>query len=88
MILLLANIVDIICTFNEAFWMWRLVDLLYERRKWTGELGRKKWLLPGGMMVIMVLVAFIMNRFVLVSPYTILVILGGGYSICIQFLEM
>lgn len=77
----LANIVDIICTFNEAFWMWRLVDLFYERRKWTGELGRKKWLLPGGMMAVMVLIIFIMNQFVLVSAYTILVLLG----VCIAF---
>lgn len=76
MTLLLAKIVDSICTFNEAFWMWRIVDLLYERRAWTGGLGRRKWLLPGGMMLIETLSIFIMNQFVLVSPYTVLTVLG------------
>lgn len=76
MTLLLANIVDLICTFNEAFWMWRFVDMLYERRAWTGEAGRRKWLLPGIMMGVEVLTVFIVNQFVLVSPYTVFVILG------------
>ena len=72
MTLLLANMVDILCTFNEVFWMWRFVDMLYERRAWTGELGRKKWLLPGGMMAVSVLIIYGMNQVVLTSPYTIL----------------
>lgn len=74
MTLLLANIVDLICTFNEAFWMWFFVDLLYERRKWTGEAGRKKWLLPGIMMALEVLIIFVANQFVLVSAYTVLIL--------------
>lgn len=74
MTLLLADIVDLICTFNEAFWMWRFVDMLYERRAWTGAAGRRKWLLPGIMMGMEVLMIFIANQFVLVSPYTILIL--------------
>lgn len=76
MILHLAKIVDIICTFNEMFWMWRFVDLLYERRTWTGEPGRKKWLLPGSMMMIGVLIIYGMNQIVLTSPYTVLVLVA------------
>ncbi len=71
---ILAEVVDIICTVNEAFWIWRLVDLLYERRKHF--LRDNKWLLPGTMMAVMVLVIFIMNQYVLVSVYTVLVLLG------------
>lgn len=84
MTLLLANIVDLLCTFNEAFWMWRFVDMLYGRRAWTGELGRKKWLLPGGMMAVSVLVIYGMNQIVLTSPYTILVlVIQGIFFACI-----
>lgn len=85
MTLLLANIVDIVWTFNESFWMWRLVDMLYERRKWTGELGRRKCLLPGTMMAIEVLAIFLLNQFVLVSPYTVLAILGISIAFTLIF---
>ena len=74
MTFLLANIVDIFCTFNEAFWLWRFTDLLYERREWTGKFRRRKWLLPGTMMVISVLIIYSMNQIVLTSPYTVLVL--------------
>lgn len=73
--MVLANMVDLLCTFNEAFWMWRFVDMLHERRTWTGESGRRKGLLPGGMMALYVLIVFILNQFVLASPYTILILM-------------
>lgn len=85
MTLLLANMVDILCTFNEVFWMWRFVDMLYERRAWTGELGRKKWLLPGGMMAVSVLIIYGMNQVVLVSPYTVLALLGLSIGFAFLF---
>lgn len=74
MTLLLANIVDLACTVNEAFWMWKFVDMLYVRRR---SFGLNKWLLPI-VITIEVLTVFLMNLFALVSPYTVLAILGEG----------
>ncbi len=69
---LLAQLVDLVCTFNEAFWLWRYIDLLYERRKMRGILEREKWLLPGIQMGCFMIIVMVMNKLVqLVSPYTI-----------------
>ncbi len=72
--LLLANIVDLACTINEAFWMWKFVDMLYAKRR---SFDLHKWQLPA-VITVYVLTVFLMNRIVLVSPYTILVMVVQG----------
>lgn len=72
MISLLVQLIDVVCTFNEAFWLWRYVDLLYERRRRRGILERERWIVPGIQMGCYVILVIAMNSFIsLVSPYTV-----------------
>lgn len=82
MTLLLANLVDIACTINEVYWLWRFVDLFFGRRRGfrrgagKGFSGRSHRLMQGIRILIPVTVTMIMNQFMLVSSYTTIAILA------------
>lgn len=81
MTLVLANLVDIACTVNEVYWLWRFVDLFFDRRKGfrsrTGKAfpDRGQGLLQGVRILIPVAVTMLLNQITLVSSYTTIALL-------------
>jgi len=71
---ILATILDIVCTFNEAFWLFYIVNIVFEFRMVEKEQYRNQ--IIGGCIVIFMLIVFISNRIVLTSPYTVLFLLA------------
>lgn len=62
----LAFLIDVICTFHEAFWLYYMIDAVFERRK----PGNNKWLLLGICIGIEMVLVLALNQIVLTSPYT------------------
>lgn len=81
MTLVLANLVDIACTVNEVYWLWRFVDLFFDRRKGsrsrTGKAfpDRGQRLLQGVRILLPVAVTMLLNQITLVSSYTTIAVL-------------
>ena len=81
MTLVLANLVDIACTVNEVYWLWRFVDLFFDgRRGFRSRAGkaypdRVQRLLQGVRILIPVAVTMLLNQITLVSSYTTIAVL-------------
>lgn len=69
-----ARILNVICTFSEAFFWFRYADLIYSRRYFKSAFGRSR-LVPGGGIVIEMVITLLLNRIAVTSPYTVVVLL-------------
>ena len=70
---ILATVLDVICTFNEVFWLFYIVNIVFEFR--IVEKERYRYKIMGGCIGVCILIVFISNRIVLTSPYTVLFLL-------------
>lgn len=70
---ILATVLDVICTFNEVFWLFYIVNIVFEFR--IVEKERYRYKIMGGCIGACILIVFISNRIVLTSPYTFLFLL-------------
>lgn len=67
----LSRIVDVVCTINEAYWLYQIVEALYERRNSVFSRLRYRWVLKWWMIGCYVLIVVGLNSITLTSSYTI-----------------
>lgn len=72
---IIATFLDVVCTFNEAYWLFQWVDILLCKRiiGWERRDDKKycEWIIE----ICFVVTVFAMNHIILTSPYTMSVIM-------------
>lgn len=82
---IVATIVDVICSFNEVFWLYQWVDLILHRRDisfWRDGKTRGNECI---FYAIYLVTVFCMNRIALTSPYTMVLTLIQNFAIIFLF---
>lgn len=70
----LAFLIDVICTFHEAFWLYYMIDAVFERRKhWRININNK-WMRLGISIVCTTMLILAFNQIVLTSSFTVVVV--------------
>lgn len=72
---IIATFLDVVCTFNEAFWLFQWVNILLEKRVFTEQNTVYKKYCEWIMEICFVTIVFCMNHIILTSPYTMIVIM-------------
>jgi len=71
----LVSCIDIICTLLESFWLYFVVDTLFERKYFNNFFTRNKAIILLISILITSGIVTLMNSMVLVSPYTLIVMM-------------
>jgi len=75
---MLSRMIDLLCTINEGYWLYRIVDTVYERREgfFSRLMDRRilVWVMIGGY----VLIVLGVNSFVVTSVYTVPIVIAEG----------
>ena len=66
-----VTLLDLLCSLNEVYWLYRWVDMLFSKRVYLFQSKLLKKGLYPGLFLSYLSVVFILNRVALTSPYTI-----------------
>lgn len=75
----LANAIDLLCTANETFWLYQWVNLLMQKSAFIVEREKRGVKAEYVLYALYVGLVFCMNRVVLTSPYTMVVVMAINF---------
>lgn len=75
----LANAIDLVCTTNEIFWLYQWVNLLMQKNAFVVLREKQRIKVEYILYALYVGLVFCMNRVVLTSPYTMVVVMAINF---------